>query len=486
MTQQYDLFAPTPQKPEKGEESFFQGDAREYVQLVSQELARRYETPPLAYVHSYGCQQNVSDGERYSGLLAEMGYGFTDRPEEAELILLNTCAVRENAEKRVLGNIGAMKHYKEHRPNLIIAVVGCMTQQQHIADRLKKSYRHVDLVLGTNAFIRLPALLFGRLAAKNQRYFKGPEDSENSPIIEGLPVRREGTPKAWVTVMYGCDNFCSYCIVPYVRGRERSRESASVIQEVRQLVSQGCRDITLLGQNVNSYGKGLEEKINFSTLLRRLNDEVEGDFRIRFMTSHPRDCTRELIDAIADCPKVCKHLHLPVQSGSDRVLKEMNRHYTTEHYLELIQYAKERVPGISLTSDIIVGFPGEAREDFEKTLELIKQVGYTSLFTFLYSRRSGTKAEKLPDVVTAEEKSKWFQELLDLQGVIGQEIMDSYVGRRLRVLPEGPGREEGTLTSRSDGNLIVEFPGDPSLVGNFVEVQITGAMNWALKGEVVK
>lgn len=261
--------------------------------------------------------------------------------------------------------------------------------------------------------------------------------------------------------------------------------AASVIQEVRQLVS-GCRDITLLGQNVNSYGKGLEEKINFSTLLRRLNDEVEGDFRIRFMTSHPRDCTRELIDAIADCPKVCKHLHLPVQSGSDRVLKEMNRHYTTEHYLELIQYAKERVPGISLTSDIIVGFPGETREDFEQTLELIKQVGYTSLFTFIYSRRSGTKAEKLPDVVTAEEKSKWFQELLDLQGVIGQEIMDSYVGRRLRVLPEGPGREEGTLTSRSDGNLIVEFSGDPSLVGNFVEVQITGAMNWALKGEVVK
>ena len=449
------------------------------------EIARRnaaLPAPPLAFVDTYGCQQNEADSERIRGYLSQMGYGFTQDEEEAKIIVLNTCAIREHAEQRVLGNLGALVHVKRRHPDQLICLCGCMAQEPHVAEKIKQSFRHVDLVFGPQVLWRFPEFVHTLLTGRG-RVFQTP-DLPGS-IAEGIPVVRQDRVKAWVSIMYGCNNFCSYCIVPYVRGRERSRESASVVAEVRQLVSQGCRDITLLGQNVNSYGKGLEEEINFSQLLRRLNDEVEGDFRIRFMTSHPRDCTRELIDAIADCPKVCKHLHLPVQSGSDRVLKEMNRHYTIEHYLELIQYAKERVPGISLTSDIIVGFPGETREDFEQTLELVKKVGYTSLFTFIYSRRSGTRAEKLPDVVTAEEKSKWFQELLDLQGVIGQEIMDSYVGRRLRVLPEGPGREEGTLTSRSDGNLIVEFPGSSDLVGNFVEVRIDEEMNWALKGHVM-
>ncbi len=454
---------------------------REYVRKIREALAHRYTSPPLALVHSYGCQQNAADGEKLKGLLAQMGYGFTDIPEEADLIIYNTCAVRENAEKRVLGTVGALKHYKRQKPELLIALTGCMTQRQSVADKLRKSYPHVDLVLGADAWARLPERMY-QVLCQGQRYIKAPEE-EPDTIVEGLPVRRESWPKAWVTVMYGCNNFCSYCIVPYVRGRERSRRPEDILREVEELVSQGYRDFTLLGQNVNSYGKGLPDGVNFAELLRRINS-IPGDFRIRFMTSHPKDCTRELLDAMAECPKVSKHLHLPVQSGSDRILAQMNRRYTVERYLELVDYARKVMPDISLTSDIIVGFPGETYEDFQGTKELVERVGYTALYTFLYSPREGTRAAELPDPVPAEEKSRWFQELLDLQGKIGGEYMQRQVGKTFRVLAEGPGKEEGILTSRTDQNLIVEFPGPPELAGHFLEVEITSARNWALVGRL--
>lgn len=451
---------------------------QQYTRLIREHLAQRYETPPLALVHSFGCQQNAADGERIKGILGEMGYGFTESPEEADLIFYNTCAVRENAEKRVLGTVGAMKHYKRQKPELVIAMAGCMTQQQSIADKIKKSYPHVDIVLGADAWALLPERLYAALCL-GKRSIKAPGE-EPDTIVENLPARRTGFPKAWVTVMYGCNNFCSYCIVPYVRGRERSRRPEDILREVEGLIGEGYKDITLLGQNVNSYAGG----IPFPELLRRIND-LPGEFRIRFMTSHPKDCTRELLDAMADCRKVSKHLHLPVQSGSDRVLERMNRKYNTAAYLDLVGYARERMPELSLTSDIIVGFPGETREDFDRTLALVRQVGYTALYTFLYSRRSGTKAEAFPDPVPAEEKSRWFRELLEVQGKIGTEYMERQVGKTFRALVEGPGRGEGKLTSRNDQNVIVEFPGDPGLAGQFAQVEIVSAHNWALEGRLV-
>ncbi|MEG0542256.1 MAG: tRNA (N6-isopentenyl adenosine(37)-C2)-methylthiotransferase MiaB, partial [Angelakisella sp.] len=381
-------------------------EPKSYILLVRGILAERYETPPLAYVHSYGCQQSVADGEKLKGLLAEMGYGFTDNKDDADFVLYNTCAVRENAEQRVFGNVGALVHHKRRKPHMIIGLSGCMTEQQHIADKLRRSYPHVDLVMGTNAFSQLPQMVYEKLV-HNKRFIKSDDSAQNLPVEEGIPTRRDGTIKAWVPVMYGCDNFCSYCIVPYVRGRERSRESGAILNEIAGLVAEGYKEITLLGQNVNSYGKGLSEEINFAGLLRQINN-ISGDFIIRFMTSHPKDCTRELIDAMADCKKVARHLHLPVQCGSNRILSEMNRRYTTEQYYELIDYARQRMPDIDLSSDIIVGFPGETYEDFAQTLALIKQVAYTTLYTFIYSRRSGTKAESFPDPIPYDQKSAWF------------------------------------------------------------------------------
>jgi len=453
---------------------------RKYVEELKKILAAR-PLPPLAFVQSYGCQQSVSDGERIKGLLAEIGYGFTDSPENADLILYNTCAVRENAEQRVYGNVGALKHYKKANPSLIIAVTGCMTQQETAVNKFRNSYPYVDIILGTNACINLPELLWKKISKTGKPVTETKEYDDT--VYEDIPVRRDGSVKAYVPVMYGCDNFCSYCVVPLVRGRERSRSPQKVIEEIKGLVADGCKDITLLGQNVNSYGKGLPEKINFAELLRQA-DAIPGDFRIRFMTSHPKDCTQELIDAMAQCSKVCKHLHLPAQSGSNRVLKEMNRKYTAEDYLKLIELARERIPDISLTGDIMVGFPGETYEDFLMTLDLVKKVQYSALFTFIYSKRSGTKASQMPDEVSDKEKSRWFRELLEVQGAIGEEKLKKYVGRELRVLIEGEGRTPGTLTGRSDDNTIVEVEGELSLIGEFVQVKIEKAMNWALRGRI--
>lgn len=435
---------------------------------------------PLAYTHSYGCQQNVSDGEKINGMLSEMGYGFTDNPDEADFILYNTCAVRENAENRVFGNLGALKHLKARNPDLIIAVCGCMVQQAHIAERIRKTFPFVDLVFGTHVLHKFPEFLYS-IFAEGKRVFQLPESE--GVICEGIPVRRESKFKASVPIMYGCNNFCTYCIVPYVRGRERSRAPEEIISEVEELIARGYKEILLLGQNVNSYGKG--GSVDFTALLKRL-DEIEGDFIISFMTSHPKDCTFELIDAIADSRHISWHLHLPVQSGSNRVLKLMNRHYDVEKYLTLVDYARKRIPDIQLTTDIIVGFPGETYEDFTETLELVKRVKYDSAFTFIYSKRNGTKAAEMDDPVSEEEKGKWFRELLEVQGRSGDEAYKKYTGKTLRVLCEGRGRtDESLYTGKSRQNIIVDFNGSEQLIGQFVDVKITKALNWALIGEIV-
>ena len=454
---------------------------KDYAAQVRSLLEKLYPAPPLAYVHSYGCQGNVSDGEKLKGMLADMGYGFCDQAEQADLVLFNTCAIRENAEDRIFGNVGALKRWKAQSPRHKLLLCGCMMQQPHIVEKLKQSYPYVDLIFGTHVIHQLPQLLLSVLQ-QQKRVFYTPES--DGVIAEGLPIRRDGNLKAWVPIMYGCNNFCTYCIVPYVKGRERSRQPEAILKEVRELVEQGYKEITLLGQNVNSYGKTLEQPISFAQLLTQI-DAIPGDFRIRFMTSHPKDATKELFDVMAKSQKICHHLHLPVQCGSDRILQAMNRRYTVKQYLGLIDYACSVMPDISFTTDIIVGFPGETLEDFQGTLDLLKTVRYDSLFSFIYSKRVGTRAAELPDDTPHSVKSDRLQQLLALQRTIGEEVLSEYVGKTLRILVDGTGKSgEGYLTGRTDQFLIVDFPGDPSLMGQFVTVKITKALNWALLGEL--
>lgn len=437
---------------------------------------------PKAYVHTFGCQGNVSDGERMKGLLSDMGYVFVDDEKEADLILLNTCAIREHAEDRVYGNIGRLKIFKKQNPDLIICICGCMVQQKHVEEKIRKSYPYVTVVFGTHVIHKLPEFVYRALTTGKRVY---DTDNTNLEIAEGNNVWRDGKIRAWLPIMYGCNNFCSYCVVPYVRGRERSRKSEEILKEAKHLVSLGFKDITLLGQNVNSYGKGLEEDINFAKLLRMIND-IDGDFTIRFMTSHPKDCTIELLDAMAECDKVAKHLHLPVQSGNDRVLKEMNRHYDRAKYLSLIEYARKVMPDLSITSDIIVGFPGETYEEFCDTLSLVEKVKYTSLYTFIYSSRKNTKAAEMPDPVTREEKGKWFDELLKLQERIAAERTAKMNGKVYKVLAEEKSKTEGWISGRTSGNVIIEFPADESVIGSFCEVLVNEPLNWIVKGEFIK
>lgn len=437
--------------------------------------------PGLAYVRSFGCQLNVSDGEKIKGVLREIGYGLTEDENEADLIILNTCAVRESAEDRVFGIVGSMKKLKERRPSLIIGIAGCMTAQSHIAEKIRKSYPQVDLVVGTSAIRSLPGLLLEHMEGAALA-----EDiSEYDDFSEAVPQIRESSFKASVPIMFGCNNFCTYCIVPYVRGRERSRRPEDIISEVEELVKKGYKEIMLLGQNVNSYGNGLEGEITFPELLRKLN-ALEGDFIIRFMSSHPKDASDELIDAIFGCEKVAKHLHLPVQSGSSEILRRMNRRYTAEKYLGIVRKIRERDPDFSLTTDLIVGFPDETNEDFQATLDIIREVKYDNIYSFIYSKRSGTKAAEMPDSTTDEEKSRRMRELLEVQREISSEHYKRFIGRTMRVLVDGPAKKkEGWLTGKSSEFIIVEFPGDASLIGQFVNVRITGAMNWAVTGEPV-
>ena len=443
-------------------------------------VAAVYPTQPLAYIHSYGCQQNVSDGERIKGVLMDIGFGLCDSPENADLVLFNTCAVREHAEQRVLGNVGALKPLKEKKPGMIIGLCGCMANQQQVVDKIRKSYPYVDLVFGVDGIDTLPALLAQKLQQK-KRILMDP--AQRPVIVEQMPVCRDSKFRAWLPIMYGCDNFCTYCIVPYVRGREKSRRSADILAEFKQLVAAGYKEITLLGQNVNSYGKGLDEDIDFSDLLNLLC-AVPGDYQIRFMTSHPKDASRKLIDTIAAQPHLCKHLHLPVQCGSNRVLQEMNRRYTVEQYRELVEYARQRVPGITFSSDIIVGFPGETEEDFQGTIELVKKVGYMQLFTFIYSKRTGTKAAEMEDPTPRKEKTDRMQRLLDVQEKIAMDLIHQQVGQTVRVLVEGFGRAEGNLVGRLDNNLTVEFAADESLIGSYANVKLTDSRATVLLGEL--
>lgn len=454
----------------------------DYLKRISTIMnSRKIGEKPIAYIHTYGCQQNVADGERIKGMLEIAGFDFEDKPDNADFILFNTCAVREHAEDRIFGNVGALKSLKRKNPNLVIALCGCMMEQEHIANKMYKSFPYVNLVFGTHALHLFPQLLFETLKKKKRVYLR---DNDDSLIHEGIPVKRDQEFKGWLPIMYGCNNFCTYCIVPYVRGRERSREKDIIVNEAREMISAGYKDITLLGQNVNSYGKTLKDKVSFSQLLKEI-DEIPGDYWLRFMTSHPKDCTKELIDTIAQSKHISTHLHLPFQSGSDRVLKEMNRHYDREKYLEIVNYAKEKIPNVSLTSDIIVGFPGETYEDFKETISLIKEVEFTSLFTFIYSPRIGTPAAKMEDPVSAEEKSKWFKELLDIQEEIASKRCASMVGTVQKVLVESEKGKEDILNCRTSGNIIVEVNGCKDLIGKFVNVKVTSAGNWILKGEII-
>ena len=455
---------------------------RQFAHKVNELTSKRYSSKPLACVVTYGCQQNVADSEHIKGMLEAMGYGFTEERTEAKLIIFNTCAVREHAEDRVFGNVGALKKYKLANPDVVIALCGCMMQQQHIAEKIKKSFPFVDLVFGTHVVYKVPELIYSALT-KNRRVFELPD--VDGVIAEGIPVKRDNDKKAWLPIMYGCNNFCSYCIVPYVRGRERSREVKDVVAEFKSLVDDGYKEITLLGQNVNSYGKDLEPKVSFSELLRMLN-ELDGDFRIRFMTSHPKDCTKELIETMAECDKVATHLHLPFQSGNDRVLKAMNRSYTREKYLSLINYAKELMGDeLSITSDIIVGFPGETYEEFCDTKSLVEEIKATSLFTFIYSARKGTPAAEMDDPVPYEEKSKWMRELLALQERISGEQMALHKGKVFKCFVYGKGKQgDNYLAARTDGNLIIEFVGDEGLIGTFQKIKVTEPLTYVMLGEL--
>ncbi len=451
---------------------------KEYIQLVRSIIEQKFENAPKAFVHTYGCQGNVSDGERLKGRLEQMGYEMTEELDGADLVLYNTCAIREHAEDRVFGNVGALKQMKNANKEMKILLCGCMMQQDRVAQKIRKSYPFVDIVFGTHVIHRLPEFLYISLS-KGKKVYELPE--HDGVICEELPVHRDSDFKAWIPIMYGCNNFCTYCIVPYVRGRERSRDPQLIIAEAKELVAQGYKEITLLGQNVNSYGKHPDYGMNFAGLLKELN-AIEGDFIIRFMTSHPKDCTYELLDTMASCEKVAKHLHLPFQSGSNRVLDAMNRRYTREKYLDLLNYAYSVMPGLSVTSDVIVGFPGETYEEFRETVSMVEEAKFTSMYTFIFSSREGTVASKMPDPVSREEKGKWFKELLDAQEKIAAERTASMVGKTYRVLCESVSKG-GLIEGRTGGNIIIEFPADKSVIGSFREVKVTESLTWILRGE---
>lgn len=434
-----------------------------------------------ALTETYGCQQNENDTERIRGMLFEAGFEFTEDVYEADLVIYNTCAVRENAEDKVFGRLGILKHIKEEGHDMLIAVCGCMVQQEHITEKIKNVHEHVDLIFGTHSLYKMPSLLYE--AMQKNGAIIDIEDNEGA-IAEDIPILRDFTQKAWVSVMYGCNNFCSYCIVPYVRGRERSRKPEAVINEVKELQKNGCTEISLLGQNVNSYGKDLEEEIDFSDLLKMVND-VEGVERIRFMTSHPKDFGDKLIQTMKECDKVCHQMHLPFQAGSDRILKQMNRGYTKAEYLEKIAKLKEAIPGISLSTDVIVGFPTETNEDFEHTLDVLREVEFDNIFSFIYSRREGTPAAKLDFVLSEDEIHKNFNRLLEVQNEISKRKNEAYVGRCERVLVDGASKNDpNMLSGRLESSKVVNFRGDESLVGKYVDVIITEARTWSLNGKL--
>ena len=432
-----------------------------------------------AFVLTFGCQQNEADSEKLAGLCEAMGYEIVGAPEDADLIVVNTCAIREHAEQKALSIVGQYKHLKAKKPSLIIAVCGCMVTQEHRKDDIKFRYPYVDFVFGTSSIHRFPQLLHDKLEKGKRLYC--PEEKEYL-VAEGLPIRRESDYRAWVSVMYGCNNFCSYCIVPYVRGRERSREMMPIVEEVKELVAKGYRDITLLGQNVNSYGKDSGYPYDFADLLAEL-DKIEGDYLLHFMTSHPKDADKKLIDVMANSRHIARHFHLPMQSGSDKILKAMNRHYDTARYLDIVDYMREKMPDVTITSDIIVGFPGETEEDFEGTLEMLRRVEFDMLYSFIYSARKGTPAAEM-EQVPREVQNARFDRLLVLQGEIAKAKNQPLVGQKLRVLCDGVSKNNPDLYSgRTEGNKIVFFEGTPEDRGRFIDFVADRADAFALYGK---
>ncbi|MBQ8894082.1 MAG: tRNA (N6-isopentenyl adenosine(37)-C2)-methylthiotransferase MiaB [Clostridia bacterium] len=435
---------------------------------------------PKACVRTYGCQQNVADSERIKGMLSQMGYDFTEQTEEADLILFNTCAVREHAELKVYGNVGALKSLKAAKPEMLIIMCGCMMQQETVQNQIREKYAHVDIVFGPSMIPQLP-MMMAQVLTERSRVFTRLELPE---IAEDLPIVRDDAHKAWVSVMYGCNNFCTYCIVPYVRGRERSRSSAEIIKEIEELVASGYRDITLLGQNVNSYGKDLEGEMDFADLLAAI-DRIEGNFWIRFTTSHPKDCSIKLLDTMASCKKVCHQLQLPFQSGSNKILKDMNRHYTAESYYDLIKYARKVMPDVVVTSDVIVGFPGETEEDFQATLDLVNKVQFDNLYTFLYSKRTGTKAALAENQVEESVKKERFNRLLALQHPVCLAKNQEMEGKDYPVYVESVSKNDSkVLSGKTMGGKTVDFPGSADLIGQFCTVTVTKAKSWSLEGKI--
>ncbi len=451
-------------------------DIKKYEGNNTSNIGKRF------FITTYGCQMNEEDSEKLSGMLKRIGYTKTENIEDASIVLFNTCCVRENAENKVFGNLGMMKKYKRKNPDLIIGICGCMMQQEGMADKVLKTFPYVDIIFGTHNSYKFPEYL-------NRVKTEGVQVKEilnkETEIIEGIPIDRENNTKAFVTIMYGCNNFCTYCIVPYVRGRERSRKSEEIIKEIKELVSKGYKEITLLGQNVNSYGKGLEENIDFAKLLRLIN-EIDGLERVRFMTSHPKDLNEDVILAIKECDKLCEQIHLPVQSGSNRILKEMNRHYDRERYMYLINKIKEEIPNVTITTDIIVGFPGETEEDFNDTLSLVKEVGYDSAYTFIYSRRNHTPADRMENQVPDDIKHERFNRLVQAvnEGVIRGN--KEYEGKIVEILVEGTSKNDDTkLMGRTRNGKLVNFEGDKSLIGKLINLKIVRAQPFSLIGELL-
>jgi len=442
------------------------------------EKIRQNTSEKFFMIVTYGCQMNAHDSEKLAGMLSQMGYTETDDKSKTDLILYNTCCVRENAENRVFGNLGYLKSLKRSNKNLKIILCGCMMQQDAVVEKVKQSYKHVDIIFGTYNLHRLPQLLWTNMETNNQIIDVWAEHKE---IVEDLPSIRLHSFKASTNIMYGCNNYCTYCIVPYVRGRERSRRMEDILKDIKDLVSDGVKEITLLGQNVNSYGKELQ--VTFATLIREIN-KIEGLERIRFMTSHPKDLSDELIDAIVDCEKVCRHLHLPIQSGSNAILEKMNRGYTREYYISLINKIKAKIPDMLFTTDIIVGFPSETDEDNDKTISLMKEIRFSNAYTFLYSPRSGTKATTMDGQVSEETATMRFNKLLGAIKPISNEINQGMKGSVQKVLVESLSKNDDKLLSgRLDNNLIVHFQGEKELIGNIVEVKITDCKTFYLIGE---
>ena len=434
---------------------------------------------PKAYVETYGCQQNEADSEKLRGYLTQSGYAICQEAEGADVVVMNTCSIREHAEQRVFGNLGALTHTKRRHPAQKIFLCGCMAGEEKVSARVKESYPYVDGVFSTHHLWQFPEILYNVLTKKKRQFYVA---DEAGSIAEGIPQVRDSKLKAWVSIMYGCNNFCTYCIVPYVRGRERSRRPEAILEECRQLAENGCKEITLLGQNVNSYGKDLDCGMDFADLLAQIA-QLPGDFLIRFMTSHPRDASTKLFDTMAKYPKIAKQLHLPFQSGSSRVLKAMNRHYDRETYLSKVRYAKSVMPELVLTSDVIVGFPGETEEEFEETISLIEEVRYDSLFTFIFSPRTGTPAAKMEDPTPKEEKNRRFDKLCARQNAISEDIHKRYIGKTLRCLVDG--KDKDHLTARTEGGRLVRFQGPETLIGSYQNLRITGATTWSLTGELI-